>query len=94
MCRKSRLPGDGGGSSSYWTYVDDPDNAASLRAGRRGAGGTSDTRPGDPLGKGEDTGVAAPCGRGEEPLARAPAHTVVRNGERAFDDAHPPVRRR
>ncbi|MEU9604760.1 O-antigen ligase family protein [Streptomyces sp. NPDC048057] len=35
----------GGGSPSYWTYVGDPDNAASVRDGRRGPGEMVTTRP-------------------------------------------------
>ena len=35
----------GGGSSAYWAYADDPDNAARCRARRRGPDGTFETRP-------------------------------------------------
>ncbi|MFE9172107.1 BTAD domain-containing putative transcriptional regulator [Streptomyces kebangsaanensis] len=55
----------GGGSSAYWVYADDPDNAARRRAWghlpaarlgeRRGAGGTFETRPGSSRGGGSRT---------------------------------------
>ncbi|MFJ7190330.1 ABC transporter ATP-binding protein [Streptomyces bacillaris] len=51
VCPKGRPGGvrcvrsQGGGSPRYWMYRGDPDNAASVRAGHRRAGGTFDTRP-------------------------------------------------
>ncbi|MER5708054.1 hypothetical protein [Streptomyces sp. NPDC002122] len=52
VCPKGRPGGvwcvrsQGGGSPRYWMYQGDPDNAASVRARRRQACGTFETRPG------------------------------------------------